>query len=542
MPAGHWHYNQAMSATPTPTAASATRQIARAAGTVMFAIILSNLAGLLAKVLTARAFGTSLESEAFFAANRFTEILYNLVAGGALGSAFIPTFTTFLTHEDRSSAWKLASAVVNLVTLVLIALSLIAVLLAQPIVQYVLAPGFTNAGQVALTADLLRIMLLSTVIFGASGLVMGILNAHQIFLFPALAPAMYSFGWIAGALLLAPTLGIYGLAWGTVIGAGLHLLVQLPTLLRLPARNYQLTLGLDMPAVREVGRLMAPRLVGVAVVQLNFLINTILASQQPEGSLTGITLAFTLMYMPEAAIAQSVAIAALPTFSAQVARGRLDEMRAALAASLRGVLLLALPASLGLVLLRTSLVALIYQRGEFSEASTRLVAWALLWYGLGLIGHSIVEIISRAFYAMHNTRTPVTVGVIAMALNAALSFLFSALFVRLGWMPHGGLALANTLATALEAAVLLVLMRRRLGSLEGRSVLGMLAKAALAVGGMSLALWGWMTALNTQSPAVVALGGVALGGLVYAGLLAALRVPEVYRVLRFVRSRLGRAG
>lgn len=531
-----------MSATPTPAAASATRQIARAAGTVMFAIILSNLAGLLAKVLTARAFGTSLESEAFFAANRFTEILYNLVAGGALGSAFIPTFTTFLTHEDRPSAWKLASAVINLVTLVLIALSLIAVLLAQPIVQHVLAPGFTNANQVALTANLLRIMLLSTVIFGASGLLMGILNAHQIFLFPALAPAMYSFGWIVGALLLAPAMGIYGLAWGTVIGAALHLSVQLPTLLRLPARSYHLTLGLDMPAVREVGRLMAPRLVGVAVVQLNFLINTILASQQPEGSLTGITLAFTLMYMPEAAIAQSVAIAALPTFSAQVARGRLDEMRTSLAASLRGVLLLALPASLGLVLLRTPLVSLIYQRGEFSEASTRLVAWALLWYGLGLIGHSIVEIISRAFYAMHDTHTPVTVGVIAMALNAALSFLFSALFTRLGWMPHGGLALANSLATALEAAVLLGLMRRRLGSLEGRSVLGMLAKAVPAAGGMSLALWGWMTALNTQSTAIVALGGVALGGLVYIGLLAALRVPEVYRVLRVMRSRLGRAG
>lgn len=529
-----------MSATSPPPAASATRQIARAAGTVMFAIIISNLAGLLAKILTARAFGTSMENEAFFAANRFTEILYNLVAGGALGSAFIPTFTAFLTHEDRPSAWKLASALINLVTLVLVALSLAAALLARPVVQYILAPGFTDPAQVALTADLLRIMLLSTVIFGASGLIMGILNAHQVFLFPALAPAMYSIGWILGALLLTPLMGIYGLAWGTVMGASLHLLVQLPMLLRLPQRRYQLILGLNLPAVREVARLMAPRLVGVAVVQLNFLINTILASQQPEGSLTGITLAFTVMYMPEAAIAQSVAIAALPTFSAQVARGQLDEMRASLAASLRGVLLLALPASLGLVLLRTPLITLLYQRGEFSAASTQLVAWALLWYGLGLVGHSIVEIISRAFYAMHNTRTPVTVGVIAMALNAALSFLFSAWFVRLGWMPHGGLALANSLATALEAVVLLVLMRRRLGSLEGRTVLSMLFKAGLAVAGMSLALWGWLTALDAQPAGLVALGGVMLGGLVYLALLAALRVPEVRRGVQFVRGRLSR--
>ena len=209
-------------------------------------------------------------------------------------------------------------------------------------------------------------------------------------------------------------------------------------------------------------RLMAPRLLGVAVVQLNFWLNTFLASFQPEGSLAAITFAFPLMIMPEAAIAQSIAIAALPTFSAQVARGKLAEMRASLAATLRGVLFLAIPAAVGLILLRFPLVNMIYQRNAFDETSTQMVAWALLWYAAGLVGHSVVEIVSRSFYALHDTKTPVFVGVGAMGLNLGFSFLFSALFSRIGWMPHGGLALANSFATTLEMVLLLVLMRRRL--------------------------------------------------------------------------------
>ena len=172
-----------------------------------------------------------------------------------------------------------------------------------------------------MAVDLLRILLPSTVIFGLSGLVMGVLNSHQVFLIPALAPAMYSLGWIFGVIFLAPSLGVYGLAWGTVLGAVLHLVLQLPKMLGLPGREFTPSLGLDMPAVAEVARLMAPRLLGVAFVQLNFLLNTYLASSQPEGSISGINLAFPLMLIPEAAIAQAIAIAALPTFSAQVAPG-----------------------------------------------------------------------------------------------------------------------------------------------------------------------------------------------------------------------------
>lgn len=516
------------------------RQIARAAGTVMFAMLLSQLVGLLATSVLGSTFGAGMESDAYFASNRFAEILFSLMAGGALGSAFIPTFTGLLEEGKRANAWKLASSIANLVMLALTLVSILSWIFARPIVESVLVRGFQDPAQIELTVHLLRIQLPSSIIFGLSGLIMGILNAHQHFFLPALAPAMYRLGIIFGTLVLSRRMGIDGVAWGVVLGSALHLLVQLPRLLRLPLRRYTPSLGLDSPDVREVGRLMAPRLLGVAVVQLNFWFNTFLASFLSAGSLTAINLAFPLMIMPEVAIAQAVAIAALPTFSAQVARGRLDEMRVALAGTLRGVLLLAIPASLGLILLRTPIVNMIYGRANFDAADSQMVAWALLWYAAGLVGHSLVEIISRAFYALHDTKTPVFVGVGAMGLNLVFSLLFSYAFGQIGWMPHGGLALANTLATTLESALLLVLMRRRLNGLDGARVWTLAGKAALAAAGMGAAVGLWMVLASGRGALLLALGGVALGGAVYLGLLLLLRTAEVQQGLGYLRTLMSR--
>ncbi len=520
----------------TPTENTANRQIARAAGVVMAAFVLSNLVGLARQILVSRAFGTSAVIDAYNAASRVSDTIFVLVAGGALASAFIPAFTEFLTKEDHKGAWHLASSIVNLVIVILTLVSALSAVFAGPVVEYVLAPGF-EAEQQALTVSLLRILLISPVIFGVSGLLMGILNANQKFLLPALAPTMYWLGMIFGVIFLAPSMGIHGLAWGAVLGSALHLVVQIPALMKLGVR-YRISLGLESPAVREVGRLMAPRLLGVAIVQLNFWINTILASGQPEGSLTAIQVAWAVMTMPQVVIAQAIAIAALPTFSAQVARGELAEMRTSLAGTLRGIILLSLPATVGLIMLRRPVTALLFERGEFDLHSTELVTWALLWYTLGLVGHSLVEIVSRAFYALHDTKTPVLVGVAAMSLNVVLSIAFSALFLRVGWAPHGGLALGNTLATSLEAIALLILMRRRLDGLEGGRILAGSAQAAIATLAMGLALGLWM-GLGADWPVWLAAGGgVVVGGGVYGAAVLALRVKEARALLRAAARRL----
>jgi putative peptidoglycan lipid II flippase len=368
---------------------------------------------------------------------------------------------------------------------------------------------------------------------------MAILNSHQKFFLPALAPAMYQIGLIFGVLALSPQMGIFGLGWGVLIGAALHLLVQIPSLFRLKGA-YSPILGLKDANVREVGRLMLPRLLGVAAVQLNFWVNTRLASRMVEGSVTGIVLAFALMLMPQAAIAQSIAIAALPTFSAQVALGKLEEMRASLAASLRGILLLAIPASLGLILLRQPLVVLLYERGEFDTFSTQLVAWALLWYAAGLIGHSLVEITARAFYSLHDTKTPVLVGIVAMGLNVLFSIGFALLFERIGWMPHGGLALANSLATALEAIALLILMRRRLVGLQSRKIILSAVQGLVASLVMVLGIWIWLETTRSQPTWMIVGGGLFLGASLYTVVILLLGVEEARSLVRALLRRLRR--
>ena len=520
----------------TTAAHRGSRQIARAAGVVMAAFVLSNVVGLVRQILVSQAFGTGAAIDAFNAASRLPDLLFNLVAGGALGSAFIPTFTGFLARGQRARAWRLASSIANLVALVLALTSVLAWLWAPAIVRYALAPGFPPSQQ-ALTVSLLRILLISPLVFGLSGLTMGILNAHQKFLLAALAPTMYWLGMIFGVVVWAPRWGIFGLAWGAVLGAALHLAVQLPGLWRLPGKLYTFTLGLRDAAVREVGRLMAPRVLGVAIVQLNFWINVVLASSQPKGSLTAIQVAWAVMTMPQVVIAQAIAIAALPTFSAQVAQGKIKAMRRSLADTLRGVVLLALPAAVGLVLLRRPVVALLFQRGAFDAHSTALVAWALLWYTLGLVSHSVVEIVARAFYALHDTKTPVLIGGAAMSLNVALSLACVALFRGWGWMPHGGLALANTIATTLEMIGLLLVMRRRLRGLEGGHLGQGVFQAALASTVMGLVVAAaWQVAAHW--PLALGLSGVILlAAVAYAAVLLLFRNRETSSLLQWLLAK-----
>jgi putative peptidoglycan lipid II flippase len=279
---------------------------------------------------------------------------------------------------------------------------------------------------------------------------------------------------------------------------------------------------------------MGPRLLGVAVVQINFVVNTILASGQSEGSLTAIKIAWAVMTMPQVVIAQAIAIAALPTFSAQVARGEVQEMRTSLAATLRGIILLSLPASLGLILLRRPVVGLLFQHGAFDSHSTEMVAWALLWYAAGLVGHSIVEVVSRAFYALHDTKTPVFIGTAAMSLNVIFSVVFSRLFVQIGWPPHGGLALSNSLATALEMIGLLIIMRRRLNGLDGKNIMAGSVQSGIATLFMSLGIWGWLIVTIQQPIWLVVVIGVILGGIIYAIVVWGLGVKEGRELINYL--------
>ena len=523
-----------MSEAPT----KANKQIARAAGTVMFAFALSQLAGLVRQILATRAFGTTNAMDAFNTANIFPNLLFNLLAGGALASAFVPTFTAFLTKDDHASAWKLASAIINLVVLTLATLSFISSLFAPQIAR-LLAPKYPPDKQL-LTAQLLRILLITSTVFGASGLLSGILNSHQRFLLPSLASAVYWLGLVLGLLFFVPSMGIYGLAWGAVLGSFLHLFIQLPDLFRLPLKRYMPTLGLKNPSVREVVILMGPRLVSVATLQFNAVVTGIIANGLQNGSISALNYAFPIMTVPLVIIGSGIGIATLPTFSAQVTRGETGELRNSLTGALRGVLLLSIPATLGLIFLRQPLIALLFQHGNFTLESTEMTSWALLWYVVGLVGHCVLEILVRAFFAMHDTKTPAFVSAGAMGLNIVFCILFSAGFSRIGWMPLGGLAFSISLSTAIETTTLFFMLRKRLKGIQGQDLAKGAGAAVLGTLAMSIVILFWLQVVKTHSPALITLGGVAIGVIIYALVMLVLRIPEVGSLIRIVKHRLSR--
>ena len=503
--------------------------LARAATTVSLAFVASRVLGLLREVIISQQFGTSPELDAYLAAFRIPDILFQLIAGGALGSAFIPIFTAYLARGDRAGAQRLAAGVINLILAALALLALVMAVFAPWLVAVIVAPGFSPAQQM-LTANLMRLMLISTVVFGVSGIVMGILNAQQHFLVPALAPIIYNLAIIGGALGLGPVFGVYGLAAGVVVGAFGHLLIQVPALARAGFR-WQPVLGVRDEGVREVARLMGPRVVGLAITQLNFLVNTILASGLASGSLAALNYAWILMLLPQGIVAQALATAVFPTFSAQAARGETAAMRATFSTALRSLLFLMLPAAVGLLIAREPIIELLLQRGRFDATSTRLTAFALQFYALGLLGHSILEIITRAFYALHDTRTPVVVGVTAVVLNIALSLLL------IGPLSFGGLALANTVATTLEALALLWLLRGRMGGVDGRALAPAALKLGAAAAIMGVCLYLFLALVRGQSIWLVAAGALLVGGGAYLLSALVLRAADLASVTRMVLRR-----
>jgi putative peptidoglycan lipid II flippase len=529
------------------------RSLARAAVIVGIAYVLSNLTGLGQRIIVTSRFGTSVEYDAFNAAFRIPDLLFNLLAGGALASAFIPTFTARLSLGQREIAWRLAATIAGLMFVFMSAVALITAALAPTIIRSLVAPGFSDA-QVDLTAGLMRTMLLSTLIFGVSGLLMGVLQSNQSFLAPAIAPSLYNLGIIFGATALRGQ-GIHGVAQGVVLGAALHLLIQLPALFKV-TRVASRSKDSDSPVtqspgqlpitnsallrtdVRNVIRLMLPRIVGLGAVQINLIVTVSLASGMGEGAVSALNIAFATLILPQAAIAQAVATVLFPTISAHAARGDRAAFASALTRAINVIIALSAPAAIGLILLGQPIIRLLFERNTFSAQSTAAVAFALMWYAVGLVGHSVLEVVTRGFYALHDTYRPVVISVASMILNVALSLLLADAFRARGWLPFGGLALANSIATALETVALYALLARRVPELSPGGTLIASLKSALASTVMAAALWAWLGVLGHDT--LAALLGIGIGMAAYFVAAWLLRSDEVRFAVGLVQSRLRR--
>ena len=521
-----------------PVALTTGRSLARSASIVGLAFVASRILGLGREVILAREFGTSGEFDAYVSAFRVPDLLFLIIMAGSFGAAFIPIFSGFLGRGDRVRAWRLASAVLNLSALTMLVAAFLAFVFAGPLIRWVVAPGLEpEYHDTAVTS--MRILMLSPVLLGLGIAAKGILEAQDRFTLPALAPVFYNLSIIVGALVLAPTYGVYGVAWGVAAGATGHLLVQVPGLLSSGMR-YRPVLSRHVDGLAEVARLLAPRVVGQAAFQINFIVVNALASNAGEGHVSALNYAWQLMMLPHGVLALSISTVIFPTMARLYDQGRVTELRATFANAIRPLLFLTLPASIGLFLFRTSIVQSMFQFGAFDERSTRLATAPLAFLALGLAGYALAEVLTRAFYAMHDTRTPVIAGVATIVLNVALG---ATLVGRYG---HAALAFSLSLTTAIEAFVLLVILGRRIGG-SLAAFADWFGRVATASAAMALVTFGMAVPLERATepgtaPRVVQilllLYAVAVAVFTYAAAASLLRVPELERVTNALTSRL----
>ena len=505
-------------------------RVARATLIIAFFFALEKALGFIRQVAIARTFGLSAELDAFNVANNIPDLIFALISGGALGIALIPVLSEFREEQGRAALWELFSRIANLFFLATAICSIIVAVLASQIVNWRLgvAPGF-DAVQKALVVDLMRLDLIATLFLSLGGLVIAGLQSNQHFLLPAMAPAMYDLGTLFGIFILAPQqglqigpvtlpaygLGIYGLAYGTILGTVLFLLIQVPGLIRYQFR-WKPIIGLHNPGVQKVLTLLGPRLVTVFFIQFTFLAQDNIASRLATGSVAALVYGWLFMQVPETMIGTAIGTALLPTLSEDIANQRIEAYRSAMNQTIRVILALTIP---GAILLGLALPAVVSILG-FDAAGTDLVVRTSRAYLLGLVGHSLLEVAVRAFYSRQDARTPmITAGVttvVFILLVIPLGFRFGA----------PGIALANSLAFTGQALLLLFLLNRKVGGLwqVGNTLLRVAAATVLSAALMFLLLQAPLPGLP-----------LAVGSLLLAGCLV---IPFIWPELRLL-IRLG---
>jgi putative peptidoglycan lipid II flippase len=505
-------------------------RLARSAGTVGLATLTSRILGLVRDVVQGAYFGTGMAADAFGVATRIPTLLRDLFAEGAMSAAFVPTFTRHLEKRGREDAFRLGAQVLNGLLILTGLLVVAGILLADPLVRAY--TEFTDPAKIQLTVLLAQVNMPFLTLIAVAAALMGMLNGLRHFFVPAMSPALLNVCFIACTAILTPVFMRYGiepamaLSIGMLTGGVAQILVQVPTLWRLGYRH-QWVLDAKDPGVREV-------------LMLNLFVNTILATSQ-DGAVSSLQYAFRMIYMPIGIIGVSVATAAIPEIARRAADTDYAGMRATLSWGMRLMLMLSVPATVGLMVLATPIIELIYERGAFTSTSTGMVAAALLFYAPGIVGYSVVKIVSPCFYSMQDARTPITVSLITIAVNLVLNIVLNA------WMGFTGLALGTAIASIFNAGLLLVMLSRKIDGVDAARIWWSFGKIALASAAMGLAAWGgeaWLRdvlpgdALTVRAVRVFS----AIGGSIAVLAVSAwvLRIEEFNQAVGRVRAKLGR--
>jgi len=515
---------------------TANKIMVKAAGFMMIATLLARLLGMARDMVLYSWFGQSHITDAYNAAFSIPDLIYMLLVGGALSSAFIPVFSSYLARNQEEEAWKVASIVFNYAMLLMLALIIAGEIFARPL-MIMLVPKLPPE-QIALAVTLTRVMLIQTVLMTLSGIALGILNSKQHFSTPAIGSILYNVGIIVIGLCLAKELGIMAFSIGVVVGSILNLAVQIPALLKAGMRYYPI-FNLRHPGFKQIIFLMVPILLGLSVSQINLFVTQNLASGLAEGSISALRLAQRLMQMPIGIFGIPIAMAVFPSMNLQVVRNEITDFKRTFSLGLRAVFLITIPASVGLIALREPIIALLFQQGRFTAADTVSTGLVLAFYCIGLFAYSAIPLLNRVFYSLQDTITPVAVGAASVALNIGFALMF------VGYFEERGLALAYSVAGVLNILMLVGILKLRLGTIDGYKIMksfiissGASGIMYLAVNFVNIQVKTMLTLAPKLNELITVVAAIGAGVVVYALIILLFRLEEARLVLDLVKKRL----
>ena len=459
-------------------------KLGQAASTIGGMTLISRLLGFIRDLAIAMQFGATAAADAFFVAFRIPNVQRKILSEGAVTAAFIPVFTEIRNVNGEEDAWKMTANLFNILLAVLITSSL-AIIIFSPFIVTIFAPGFISTPEkFDLTVQLTKWMAPYLLFIGLAVFCMGILNTFNIFALPAIGPAVLNICMIVSALYFSPHLEepIIGLAIGVLVGGFLQFIIQVPAIYKC---GFKIILSVNWKSKEfiKIIKLMVPAIFGLAVYELNMLVDTLLASLLAEGSISYLYYGNRLVQLPLGVFGVALGVAILPMLSNQVAKKDYSEMVKTISFGIRLILFITIPATLGLILLKFPIINTLWERGEFNRLTTEGTATALLYYSVGLCAFCGLKIIVPAFYALQDTKTPAKIGVYSMLLNIILNL------ILMGPLQHGGLALATSIAAIFNLTILIYLLRKRLGLMGGKIILLSTLKLLFISGVMGIAVY-----------------------------------------------------
>jgi len=531
-----------------PPAAGREAGLARAAGVISLATLVSRALGLIREQVFAAFFGAGFAVDAFQVAFRIPNLLRDLFAEGAMSAAFVPTLTRVQEGEGPEAAMRLANLVINFLLVTVSAICLLGILFADRLVPW-MAPGFGAVpGKLELTTQMTRIMTPFLLLVAVAAAVMGVLNTRRVFFIPAIAPTMLNLALIASGFFIAPICPrfgldpIVGMAFGVLLGGLGQLLIQVPALWAQGFR-WRPAISFRDPGVLRIVTLMAPAAVGLAATQVNIFVNTFLASLLPQGSVSWLNYAYRLMQLPIGLFGVAIATVTLAEVSRHAARREMPELKRTISFSLRFGLFLTLPATMILMALAHPIVALLYQHGRFGPDDSWQTAQALWGYAVGLSAFSAVRVLVPVYYSLGMTRIPVTISFVTIAINIVLNI------ALMEPLKHRGLALATSISSVLNFVLLFELLRRKIGPMGGRALSRSAGKiflasalAALAAFAAASGVEAWLGLTSVPARMAVVGTGLAAAAAVYLAAVFALQIQEGAPFFAFLARFLGRRG